>query len=742
MQSSIFKALIRAGFWLAWAITVPAQAHPNLLLTEEGVEKISAELRDYPMFYQAFQSTQAKVDAALSQPTAVPLPEHGGGGYTHEQHKKNYNLMYEAGILYQVSKEAKYANFVRDMLFEYADMYPTLGPHPVTRSSSRGRLFWQTLNEAVWLLYTIQAYDAIVEALTEEDKDRIETNLFLPIATFLSDGQPKTFDRIHNHGTWAAAAVGMTGYVLGNEDFVQKALYGLDKSGNSGFLKQMELLFSPDGYYNEGPYYHRYALMPFVVFAQAIENNQPELKIFDYRDGILLKAIYGLVQLSYNKLFFPLNDAIKDKGIKTVELQYGIAIAYGITGDASLLSVARDQGNVVLTGEGLALARGLAKQVDKPFPYRSMQFRDGAKGDRGALAILRSSNEPGHQALVVKNTAQGLGHGHFDKLSWLYYDNGSEVVQDYGAARFLNIEPKNGGHYLRENKSWAKQTIAHNTVVVDETSHFDMNLQLAESRSPEVMLFDVAENVELVSARMDGAYPDTSFLRTMAMLKDPKLEHPLVLDILQVSAGSLHQYDLPVHYKGHIVNIDFDYRAKTKELKPLGKGNGYQHLWLKAQADVGSRAGASNDTSKSEDRDNLSKVTWLLGDRFYTLSILTEKPQQILFTELGANDPDFNLTKASAVIQRIKAVEHTFVSALESHGEYNGTLEFTREPYSSIAQMELVEEGVLDFLRIKTTHGDEWGLAISYNQDKNAVHEIQSQGSRFKWKGFYKLFKI
>jgi hypothetical protein len=43
-----------------------------------------------------------------------------------------------------------------------------------------------------------------------------------------------------------------------------------------------------------------------------------------------------------------------------------------------------------------------------------------------------------------------------------------EVVQDYGLARFVNIDQKNGGGYLRENTTWAKQSIAHNTLVINE----------------------------------------------------------------------------------------------------------------------------------------------------------------------------------------------------------------------------------------------------------------------------------
>ena len=706
--------------------------NPNLILTETGVEEMVEELDQYPIFYQNYLRTKSDIDAQVQRSILVPVPVDAGGGYTHEQHKNNYKAIYDAGLLYQLTGDRAYAEFVRDMLFEYAELFPTLGRHPVIRSSSPGRLFWQSLNEAVWLLYSIQGYDAIVETLEDSERETIEQNLFIPLATFLSDGQPQTFDRIHNHGTWAAAAVGMTGYVLGNDDFVQKALYGLDKSGNSGFLKQLERLFSPDGYYNEGPYYHRYALMPFVLFAQAIENNNPELEIFEYRDQILLKAIYGLVQLSYNRLFFPLNDAIKDKGIDTIELQYGVSIAYGITGDPALLSIAREQDSVVLTGDGLALAQGLHKRVDTPFPYQSMQFSDGADGMRGALAILRSGIEPGHQALVMKNTAQGLGHGHFDKLNWLFYDNGYEVVQDYGAARFLNIEPKNGGHYLPENTTWAKQTIAHNTLVVDETSHFDMDLKLAESLSPQTLMFDVRERVELVSAEMIGAYPDVNFVRTMALIRDPNLEHPLILDVLKAEGDGRHQYDLPVHYRGHIVNINFPVKPNTDRLKPLGKENGYQHLWLKAQ-------GRPGDDSEVTD---VARVTWLLDNRFYTLNSIATEAQQVLFTELGANDPNFNLRRESAVIQRVENSKHTFVSILESHGEYNGTQEFTLDPYSSIAELQLVAQGELDFVRFKTAYGDEWALGISYQPDESVGHSVSFQGREFEWQGYYKLFEL
>ncbi len=94
------------------------------------------------------------------------------------------------------------------------------------------------------------------------DRKRIDDQVIRPMARFLSDGSPEVINRIHNHATWAAAGVGLSGYLLGDRDLVDKALLGLDKSGKAGFLRQLDLLFSPDGYYAEGPYYQRYALQP------------------------------------------------------------------------------------------------------------------------------------------------------------------------------------------------------------------------------------------------------------------------------------------------------------------------------------------------------------------------------------------------------------------------------------------------------------------------------------------------
>jgi len=708
------------------AVSAEDHLHPNVTVTQNDIESIKGQIKDVEAARVALDDLRNKVDAIVAQPLDVPVPKDAGGGYTHEQHKRNYQALYDAGLMYQLTGDQNYFGFVRDMLLEYAALYPTIDIHPKRKEQSPGRLFWQSLNEAVWLVHTIQAFDMVANSLTGQERQTIEMKLLRPVAEFLSAGQPETFNKIHNHGTWAAAAVGMTGYALGDEALVKQALYGLDMSGDAGFLQQINQLFSPDGYYAEGPYYQRYALMPFVVFAKAIQVNQPELKIFEQRDQVLLKAIRTAVQLSYNKLFFGINDAIKDKGIDTIELVHGIAIAYEITRDPSLLAVARKQNQILLTGYGFEVAKALEQNLDQPFQYKTMQLRDGKNGDQGALTIFRNGIEHGHQALVMKNTSQGLGHGHFDKLHWLYFDNGEEIVSDYGAARFLNIEAKYGGHYLPENNAWAKQTVAHNTVVVDQQSQFAGDWKQAQKFAPTILFFDANDEIKITSASIADAYEDTNLTRTMAMVNHDSLEHPLIIDLFKVKSESPHQFDLPLHYQGHIITHTVPLNANVESLSPLGKNNGYQFLW---------------DLGHGELADSQAQVTWLQKDRFYTLSVMGGHDQQMIFARLGANDPNFNLRGESSLISRVESVkEHSFVSVLETHGEYNGTSEFTLNPHSSVVSLDASSGDGSELVTISLVDGRKVSLAIAYNGDQDTAHELNHHGRLYKWIGHYAIF--
>lgn len=729
---------------------INAQEHPSLILTKNGVKEIKSQLGTIPIFDEALANAKAAVDAEISAGIQVPIPKDLAGGYTHERHKKNYIILQKAGALYQLLDEEKYAIYVRDVLMEYAKMYPSLPIHQQERSYAPGKIFWQGLNDANWLVYTSQAYDCIYNYLSKKERDQLEKNLFKPFADFLSIGSPQFFNRIHNHSTWGNVAVGMIGLVMDDSELIDRALYGLkednlavgtkDNDGGfikvegqkSGFYANLEEPFSPDGYYTEGPYYQRYAMYPFMIFAEALNNIKPDLKIFEYKNGVLIKAVDALLNLTDdNGAFFPLNDAQKGMSYYSKSLVSAVDIAYYFGGkNTALLAVAKLQNDVQLDQTGLAVAIGLRDKKEQPFIKKSIELTDGTNGDQGGVGILRSNDADKKLSLVFKYASQGLSHGHYDKLSFSLYNNGNEVVQDYGLARFVNIEQKNGGGYLNENKTWAKQTIAHNTIIQNETSHFNGNYEIASENHSEKYLFDVSNsNIQIASAKELNAYPGTEIHRTMVLIKNENFESSLVLDLMRLTSKTENKYDLPYYYLGQIISSSIE--NKTPEaLSILGISNGYQHLWKEGWG-----------VSKGEN----FKMTWLLNNQFYSITSVISEEDELIFARIGANDPQYNLRKDPAIIIRKNNVKDAlFVSVIETHGSYSPVSENAINTYSSIENLKIVYNDHNYTAIVITDKTGNKNILILANNDASShiKHQIKIAGNVFEWTGPYQYNQI
>jgi len=158
----------------------------GLILTKDGIERIQDDLGNIPLFDASLKRMQAEVDAEIANGIETPIPKDFSGGYTHQRHKANFFMLQKAGVLFQILEDEKYANYVRDMLFQYEAMYKDLPLHPQTRSYARGKLFWQSLNDSNWLVYAAQGYDSIYDWLSEKDRNTLENNLFRPFADHIS----------------------------------------------------------------------------------------------------------------------------------------------------------------------------------------------------------------------------------------------------------------------------------------------------------------------------------------------------------------------------------------------------------------------------------------------------------------------------------------------------------------------------------------------------------------------------
>ncbi len=723
-----------------------SQQHPSLILTQAGIKDVRAGLGTNELFDQVLEDAIAEVDAEILNGVEVPIPRDMAGGYTHERHKRNFFVLQMAGNLYQITEDDKYAEYIKETLMAYAKMYPTLPLHPTQKSYATGKIFWQCLNDANWLVYVSQAYDAIYDYLKPKERKFLEKDLFRPMADFLSLDNPKFFNRIHNHSTWANAAVGMIALVMNDMELVNRALYGMpidealrlekDNDGGfiykegmlqAGFLAQLDGSFAPDGYFTEGPYYLRYAIFPFLIFSKALSNNMPELDIMNYRDGIMTKAIYALLnQTDANGQFFPLNDSQKGMSWNARELVTAVDILYSEDpSNKTLLDIARRQNKVLLDDTGYAVAAALKRGEAQPYTQQPMIYTDGEDGTQGGIGILRNKET----CLVMKYSAQGMGHGHFDKLSYSLYDESGEVIQDYGSSRWVNIDQKGGGRYLKENKTFAKQSIAHNTVVIDETSHYEGKIEKGELHHPYLYYADL-DNLaaQIVIAKDTNAYPGVELQRTLLLLTDASLPNPLTVDLFRVASDQEILMDLPLWFQGQILGTDFKYQRQLDQLNTLGTSHGYQHLW--------------HEATGQPDNSGANSLTWFEYGKFYTSTFTTESTDKLILGRLGANDPEYNLRNDQVLIHRKeRANSGLYASVIESHGTYDPISEIPINPYSDIVSLTvLLDTPEYTSIRLETESTQGWIISIANQSNSlSQLHEVSVGSETFTWSGPYQI---
>lgn len=710
-----------------------AQIHPSLYLNKSEsvlLQQATKGETASSVFKQSFIETKKEVDEWVGKEVDVPFPVDPAGGYTHDKHKANYMLMFNAGVLYNITRESKYALLVKNMLLKYAVLNPTLKKHPQATSAFAGHLFWQSLNDANWMVYTGLAYDLVYNYLSADERKKIEIGAFKPEVDYFTVDLKEWYDRLHNHSVWACAGVGIIGLATNNQDYIDMALYGSDKKGKVGFIAQMDNLFAPDGYYTEGPYYVRYAILPYMLFANALDKVNPKMKIFEHRNNILQKALTTcLQQTNTNGSFFPLNDAIKEKDYTSNELVTAIDIARNHYGnDNGFLTVAKKQNRVTLDKGGLLISDALkSNKIGNYFPYKSIESTDGVLGNEGAISVLRNGANENLSSLIFKYASQGLGHGHFDRLTINLFDKGNEILQDYGSARFIGIEQKYGGRYLLENTQYAAQTIAHNTVVQDEISHFEGDTEIGQKYHADKLFSNIKNtNVQVVSAKEENAYKGTQLKRTLFFL-DSIDGRKYIIDLFTINSNAAHQYDLPFHYNGQVMSTNFKY-STPKTLETFGKQNGYQYLWKESEA---------------KSTQGIAQFSFLNKDKFYTVSTLTNDSTNIYLTRIGANDPNFNLRPETSIVFRKTKQSPTFLSVIEMHGYYDTRNEFSYEAYSNVKEIKLIQQDDnVTVFKIILKKGALL-FAISNNStDENTIHEVAVAAEQIKWKGPFYYKKI
>ena len=203
----------------------------------------------------------------------------------------------------------------------------------------------------------------------------------------------------------------------------------------------------------------------------------------------------------------------------------------------------------------------------------------------------------------------------------------------------------------------------------------------------------------------------------------------MICNCFKVKSATKNQYDLPYFYLGQIIQTNFDYKSFS-QLESLGTKNGYQHLWHVGEG-------------KSESGN--AKLSWFNNERFYTLTSEVLNDDDLIFTRIGANDPDFNLRNDPGFIIRKKNRKDTyFVSLLESHGHYDPVSEIATNAFSTVKNLKIVYSDDAFFaINIETINNENSLFLFSFKDNsKTSKHQIKIENKTYEWIGAYKLTKI
>jgi len=243
---------------------IPA-AHPYLTLTPDDIARAKDRAARFPWARQTMQNCLDKAQQIVAAPPGR-LPQKGDA-----EHQEFAQRLFAAGLAAAFSGEKRFAQWTRDGLLAYADLYPGL---PLV--NGRHKLFSKSsLGEACWLVPTVQAYDLVADSgvFSAEQKRHVETDLLrastacFRVTDFQHD--PRINDlhyRCYNFQAWHLASVGLVGLALKDAELVDYAV-----NSPYGFRHLVAHDIRDDGlFWERSVGYHHFVITALLPLAEAM----------------------------------------------------------------------------------------------------------------------------------------------------------------------------------------------------------------------------------------------------------------------------------------------------------------------------------------------------------------------------------------------------------------------------------------------------------------------------------------
>ena len=423
---------------------------------------------------------------------------------------------------YALTGEIRYALPARDALLKIARLYPTWTRHD--RWGRRGllavvggRRSAQLLDEAVSAIELAKVYDLIAPAVAEADRKIIEAGCLGDPVREVMKYQIFAGSR-NNHQTWFNAAYVATGLAIGDESLMRE---GID--GSHGLMWQLKESVTSDGLWYEGTLsYQRYALLAIIQTLEAARRVG-----WDFSQNARLKSLwFGPINLAYPNGQLPVfhdSDPTNLEGWKDM-FRWG---------------------SDYFKDPVLGLYSG------KPATVGATRLELKSTDLSGiGIAVLRGGTAENPICAMMDYGLHGDHHGHPDKLNIVLYALGRELVLDPGRISYS----------VPEYETWARTTVAHNTIVIDEKNQ--------QPDDGKLLYFADKPEFSAALGLSTGAVPGVVLKRFMV------LSGEILVDVLSVEGRHGRQIDWVLHGCGSVTSS----LPLRERKRPLGDSSGYQHL--------------------------------------------------------------------------------------------------------------------------------------------------------------------
>ena len=385
------------------------------------------------------------------------------------------------------------------------------------------------------------AYDWVYTGLSPEERKIVEDGI-LTSARF----------RMRSMDRWSQTAnlvfkptymVAMAGLVTGNQELLDWGFSRQPGSSRGGYFPVINVMLRDGGPWAEAPIYpiaHKSLLLmstmsryrtlfdgkdwfnhkspsggsPKGLMDYFIDSAYP-IERTGYGSGQIRVATYGDGSTSAGGDLFLVNPA--GEGLDMTE---DLAAAYNVSGDpryAAFLAMAPNY------KPNLVDRRPLPEQVKLP-PAPSKIWPNYG------LAMLRSDESPsywtsGNAIAVFHIMTQGYGHDHRDKFSITLHGAGRLFYPDYNAIQYEN--PSIG---------WTRNSVAHNTLVVDEGD--------TRNARPTNIRHEFTPEAKFLATSASGVFEGVEQTRVLLLTKE------YLLDLFHATSKVPHIYDYVLHTFG------------------------------------------------------------------------------------------------------------------------------------------------------------------------------------------------